>query len=248
VNGSSNGGTMDTKGTMGTTDGRRRWLLAIDTATSELIVAAGALDGELLGATLIRAGHRHGEVLLPAIGRLHGELNLRRSRIDAIVVGTGPGAFTGLRVGIATAKGLAHALGRPIVGVSTGEALIAAAGAAGAAGPGDAIVLLLPAGPSDRVVVRSGRPPSLLPGGTDPDLAEWEALVAVDLEGRAPAEAVARGELARKALPGALVRLAAARLAAGEADDLARLVPEYVTLPRGVRASSGEVAWSRDHR
>ena len=43
----------------------------------------------------------------------------------AIVVGTGPGAFTGLRVGIATAKGMAHALGVPIVGVSTADALLA---------------------------------------------------------------------------------------------------------------------------
>jgi hypothetical protein len=46
----------------------------------------------------------------------------------------------------------------------------------------------------------------------------------------------------------ALVRIGAERLTAGEADDLARLVPEYVTLPRGVAATSGEVAWSRDPR
>jgi tRNA threonylcarbamoyladenosine biosynthesis protein TsaB len=234
-----------------TTDGRRRWRLAIDTATSEVVVAAGSLDGELLGAVLIQAGHRHGEVLLPAIGRLTGEANLRRSRIDAIVVGTGPGAFTGLRVGIATAKGLAHALGRPIVGVSTGEALIEAARAASdGAGtrPASGIVLLLPAGPNDRVVVRSGRPPLLLPGGMEPDLDGGEALVAVDLADRAPAAAVALGQTARRGLAAALVRLGAERLAADGADDLARLVPEYVTLPRGVRATGGEVAWSRDHR
>jgi hypothetical protein len=46
----------------------------------------------------------------------------------------------------------------------------------------------------------------------------------------------------------ALVRLGAARLAAGDVDDLAGLVPEYVTLPRGVRAEVGEVAWSHDRR
>jgi hypothetical protein len=44
------------------------------------------------------------------------------------------------------------------------------------------------------------------------------------------------------------MRLGTARLAAGDQDDLARLVPDYVTLPRGVTAASGEVAWSRDHR
>ena len=44
------------------------------------------------------------------------------------------------------------------------------------------------------------------------------------------------------------MRLGTARFAAGDLDDLARLVPDYVTLPRGVRASSGEVAWSHDPR
>jgi len=82
----------------------------------------------------------------------------------------------------------------------------------------------------------------------EPDLAGDEELVAVDLDGRAPADAVARGETARDGLPAALLRLGAARHAAGDVDDLARLVPEYVSLPRGVRAETGEVAWSRDHR
>lgn len=232
-------------GVPGSSDGRRRWFLAIDTATSEVVVAAGSPGGDLLGATLIRAGHRHGEVLLPAIGRLQGEVNLRRSRIEGIVVGTGPGAFTGLRVGIATAKALAHALGRPIVGVSTGEALVEAARSVEGSGK---VVLLLPAGPSDRIVIRAGTPPSLLPGGSEPELAEGDVVVALDLEGRAPAAAVERGEVARRGLAAALVRLGAARLAAGDDDDLARLVPEYVTLPRGVRAPSGEVAWSRGPR
>ena len=232
-------------GVPGSSDGRRRWFLAIDTATSEVVVAAGSPGGDLLGATLIRADHRHGEVLLPAIGRLQGEVNLRRSRIEGIVVGTGPGAFTGLRVGIATAKALAHALGRPIVGVSTGEALVEAARSVEGSGK---VVLLLPAGPSDRIVIRAGTPPSLLPGGSEPELAEGDVVVALDLEGRAPAAAVERGEVARRGLAAALVRLGAVCLAADDVDDLARLVPEYVTLPRGVRAPSGEVAWSRGPR
>ncbi len=152
-------------------------------------MAAATPAGEFLGASTWEAGYRHGEQLLPAIGRLHGELNLRRSRIAAIVVGTGPGAFTGLRVGIATAKALAHSLGRPIVGVPSGEALIAAASGDGV--PLTKVVLLLPAGPSDRIVVRSGQAPELLPGGSDPQLADDDVLVAVDLDGRAPADAIA---------------------------------------------------------
>jgi tRNA threonylcarbamoyl adenosine modification protein YeaZ len=234
-------------------DGRREWLLAIDTATTRAIVAAGAVDGTPLGVTTWVVGRTHGEQLLPAIGRLHGEVNLRRSRIRGVIVGTGPGAFTGLRVGIATAKALAHELGVPIVGISTGEALLASAAAA-AAGPGREPaadrqpVLLLPAGPNDRLAVRTAAPPLLLPGGTEPELGPDDELIAIDLDGRAPAEAVARGEQARDGLPGALLRLGAARLRAGDVDDLARLVPEYVSLPRGVRTETGEIAWSRDHR
>ena len=231
------------------TDGRRAWLLAIDTATSRVVVAAAAPDGTLLGVSTWEAGRTHGAQLLPAIGRLTGEANLRRSRIRGVIVGTGPGAFTGLRVGIATAKALAHELGVPIVGVSTGTALLAVARlAAGAAEPLGQAVLLLPAGPNDRLAVRDGEPAVLLPGGTEPALEPGDVLIALDLDGRAPADALARGETARAGFPEALVRLGAARLGIGDADDLARLVPDYVSLPRGVTRESGEVAWSRDRR
>jgi tRNA threonylcarbamoyl adenosine modification protein YeaZ len=238
-------------------DGRRRAILAIDTATTQMVVASGSLDGEIDGLTTWAAGYRHGETLLPSIARFLGEQNLRRSRLIGIVVGTGPGAFTGLRVGIATAKGLAHGLGLPIAGISTAEAMLAAAaadaGEAAAMAPTrDAAdgrpVLLLPAGPNDRVVARHGQPSRLLPGGMDPELAPGEWLVAVDLEGRAPEAAVARGERARRGLGAALVRMGAERLRDGTGDDLAGLVPEYVTLPRGVAVQHGEVAWSHDPR
>ena len=224
-----------------TGDGRRDWLLAIDTATSRVVVAAGALDGAPLGVTTWEAGRTHGEQLLPAIGRLTGEANLRRSRIRGVIVGTGPGAFTGLRVGIATAKAIAHELRVPIAGVSSGMALLDASGA------GAGAVLLLPAGPNDRTVVRAGGGASLLPGGREPDLAPGDTLVAVDLDGRASAEATARGERAREGFASALLRLGAARIAAG-GEDLATLVPDYVSLPRGVTRETGEVAWSRDPR
>ena len=213
-------------------------LLAIDTATSRVVVARGATDGALEDTATWEAGYRHGEALLPSIERLLAPAG-GRGAIGAIVVGTGPGAFTGLRVGIATAKGLAHGLGCPIVGVPTGTALLAALPGAGA--------LLLPAGPSDRVLVRAGEPSRLLPGGTEPELRPGEVLLAVDLEGRAPAEALARGNEARDALAAALLRLGAGRLADG-GDDLEALVPDYVTLPRGVTATTGEVAWSHDLR
>jgi tRNA threonylcarbamoyl adenosine modification protein YeaZ len=228
-------------------DGRRHAILAFDTATSRVVIGLGSPAGEPVGLSWWPAGHRHGEQLLPSIARLLGENNVRRSRLDGVIVGTGPGAFTGLRVGIATAKGLAHGLGLPIAGVPTSDALIAAAAAVERV-PETQIVLLLPAGPSDRIVARRGMPARLLPGGEEPEIGPFEILVSVDLEDRAPADAVERGERARADLGRELLRMGAARLAAGEHDDLAELVPEYVTLPRGVAVAGGEVAWSRGPR
>jgi hypothetical protein len=75
--------------------------------------------------------------------------------------------------------------------------------------------------------------------------------VALDLEGRAPDEAVTRGETARAGLGQALLRAGAAKLAAtadSAASELETLVPDYVTLPRGVHATGGTVEWSRDPR
>jgi tRNA threonylcarbamoyladenosine biosynthesis protein TsaB len=222
-------------------------VLAIDTATTRIALGIGTLAGDALAVTSWPAGYRHGETLLPALERLLGDNGIDRSRIAAIVVGTGPGAFTGLRVGIATAKGLAHGLGRPIIGIPTAAALLSAAARVDAIPTGRG-VLMLPAGPSDRILVRDGAAPALLPADREPDLGPAEVLVAVDLEDRAPPEALARGASARDGLAAELVALGAARLAAGDVDDLARLVPEYVTLPRGVLAMAGEMAWSHDPR
>jgi tRNA threonylcarbamoyl adenosine modification protein YeaZ len=247
----------------------RPWLLVLDTATSSVVVAAGTPDGELLGSTSFPAEHRHGERLLGAVDQLVRELSLARADLAGVIVGTGPGAFTGLRVGLATAKTIAHELGRPIVGVSTGEALLAAIGAPARA------VLLLPAGPHDRVELRAGEPPRLQAGttvrkgvtassatassatassatassATAPG--SEESLVAVDLDGRAPEAALAAGRRAVGGLAGALLRIGVPRLASASTDDVARLVPEYVTLPRGVNQPhdpDGAMAWSSDHR
>lgn len=232
-----------------THDGRRRGILAIDTATSRVVIASGSPDGVADGLSTWVAGYRHGETLLPSIGRFLGEQNLRRSRLVGIVVGTGPGTFTGLRVGMATAKGMAHGLGIPLVGVSTAEALLTAAVAAGVERP----VLLVPAGAADRVLIRPGGSPQRLVGATDPELDAVETVIAIDLVGRAPEDALERGAVAHDGLGVALLALGAERLrtlpvtdaATGE---LAALVPEYVTLPRGTTASDGAMAWSRDPR
>jgi tRNA threonylcarbamoyladenosine biosynthesis protein TsaB len=220
------------------------WLLAIDTATSVVVVAAGTPAGDLIEARTFAAGHRHGSHLLPSIEGLARDRDLAIGELAGVIVGTGPGAFTGLRVGLATGKTLAHALGVPIVGLSTGEALLAAAASAG----DPATRLSLPAGLRDRVVVIRGEAPRLEAGEAAAPAA-WAGTIAVDLEGRAPEPALEAGRRAVAALPATLLRLGAERLTAGATDDAERLVPEYVSLPRGVTAEpAGGVAWSRDPR
>jgi tRNA threonylcarbamoyladenosine biosynthesis protein TsaB len=98
--------------------------LAFDTATS-VATAALVRDGEVLGERASRAVR----VLADADDLLR-EAGKDRSELGGIVVGVGPGSFTGLRLGIAAARGLAFALDLPVAGVSTLDAL--AAGAPGA--------------------------------------------------------------------------------------------------------------------
>jgi tRNA threonylcarbamoyl adenosine modification protein YeaZ len=245
-------------------------ILVIDTATTRAMIALGDPDGAVVGQRAWVAGYRHGEELLGRIEGLLADMGQEPAALGGIVVGTGPGAFTGLRVGIATAKGLAHALHLPIAGVATGAGLLAAAASAvadpataadvsaadvtaadvtaadvtatdaaraGIPAPHGSFALLQPAGLSDRILSRPGVAPVILPGGTEPDLGPGERLVAVDLDGRAPVEASALGAQACDGLVAALLAIGAARFTAGDPDDLAELVPEYVTLPRGVRAA-----------
>jgi tRNA threonylcarbamoyl adenosine modification protein YeaZ len=228
-------------------------LLVVDTATTTAVIALGTPDGALIATRSWVAGYRHGEELLAQVEGLLAEQGVDRRDLGGLVVGTGPGAFTGLRVGIATVKGLAYALELPVVGVPTGEALLEAARAALApAGGRDGIpglVLVQPAGQSDRVLTRPGTPSRILPGGADPELGQGERLVAVDLAGREDEVAVSLGTVARDGLAEAVLAAGAARLRAGAGDDLARLVPEYVTLPRGVLSQppgDGGVAISDD--
>ncbi|HEX8026368.1 MAG TPA: tRNA (adenosine(37)-N6)-threonylcarbamoyltransferase complex dimerization subunit type 1 TsaB [Candidatus Limnocylindrales bacterium] len=219
-----------------------RWLLAIDTATSRVIVAAGRPDGTVIAERAFAAEHRHGERLLATVDELATATGLALDGVAGVVVGTGPGAFTGLRVGLATAKTLAHELHVPIAGVSTAEALLAA--------PGGARSVWLPAGPNDRVLVAADEAPRLVTGPvtvTTGTGATDGASIAVDLDGRASAAESAAGRRALDGLATALLRLGQARLAAG-GDDPERLVPEYVTLPRGIEGQldlEAGVAWSR---
>jgi tRNA threonylcarbamoyladenosine biosynthesis protein TsaB len=219
------------------------WLLAIDTATAAIVVAAGSSDGTPIAEETFEGRYRHSQELLPAVARLADRTGLRLAGLAGLVAGTGPGAFTGLRVGLATAKTLAHELVRPIVGISTADALLAAV-------PG-AAALWLPSGARDRVLVARGREPRVV--RLDDGLEPTDDDIAVDLDGRAPDVALARGRDAVAGLGAALLRLGATRLGAGDVDDPERLVPRYASPPRGVpdsgtQSDDGGVAWSRDPR
>jgi len=91
-------------------------ILGIDTATPQVGCAIGGHEG-VLAAFQSAKGKRHAETLVPAIQFLSQKTGIELSEIGAVAVDVGPGLFTGLRVGVATAKAMASALRVPMVGV-----------------------------------------------------------------------------------------------------------------------------------
>lgn len=105
--------------------------LAIATATEQVGVAVGRAQAHV-SSIHSQQGRRHGEVLAPAIQSLMRVTGTELSEVELIAVDIGPGLFTGLRVGVATAKALASALRVPIIGCSSLELLAVPHRAAGA--------------------------------------------------------------------------------------------------------------------
>lgn len=101
-------------------------VLAIDTSTAITAVA-------LVGDDVVRAednaptDRKHGDVVLPRVQAVLAAAGLTLAEIDLLAVGVGPGSFTGLRVGLATVKGLGFALQKPVRGVSSPLAIASAA-------------------------------------------------------------------------------------------------------------------------
>jgi tRNA threonylcarbamoyladenosine biosynthesis protein TsaB len=96
--------------------------LSISTSTSQVSVAVSNSDG-LLASFVANAGRRHGETLAPAIRAACDISGVEIAALDKVAVDVGPGLFTGLRVGVATAKALGQALGIPVAGASSLELL-----------------------------------------------------------------------------------------------------------------------------
>lgn len=93
-------------------------VLGIETSTSAASVCIGTEQG-IIGSCLVTRGASHGSFILPAVEFLMKEADLSYRNLSAVAVGVGPGLFTGLRVGVATAKTMAQALSVPVIGVSS---------------------------------------------------------------------------------------------------------------------------------
>jgi tRNA threonylcarbamoyladenosine biosynthesis protein TsaB len=208
-------------------------VLAVDTTTEKESVAV-ADDGVVRGEIHLVVTDEHSRRLVPAIAFLLESLGIPRQGIDGYAVTTGPGSFTGLRVGLSTVQGLALATGAPCLGVSALDVLAERMrGAAprlvavvdayrgqvfGAIYDGEARLLLGPvAEPPERFVERVDGPAAWLGNAVERHR---------DVIVRARPDAVfpARGLF----LAGTLARLAAPRLAAGEGVPPRELRPQYL--------------------
>ncbi len=208
-------------------------IIAIDAAATDLSLALAAPDGAELASEGWSADHRRTHELLPRLLALIERSGHVLEEASALAVGIGPGSFTGLRVAMSLAKGLAFSLGRPIVGVPS-------------------LVAWLEAEPDARVALaRAGAREAFLLERASGEL----QIVDPDTARAAPAPAVAAIELADAfglagtrppfAAASAIARLAAGRLAAEPAgDDLDRLEPGYLRGPRGIgQVQEGAVRW-----
>jgi len=97
-------------------------ILSLDTSTDTAVVGF-AVDGKLLASLAAGPPSTHAELLLPNVESVLRMAQIEQGALDAIAVGIGPGSFTGTRVGVATAKGLAFALNIPIVGIGSLDVL-----------------------------------------------------------------------------------------------------------------------------
>ena len=97
-------------------------ILQIETATTACSVAL-AKDGEVLAFRQIDQRNIHAEVITLFVEELINGAGINYDAIDAIAVSSGPGSYTGLRIGISTAKGLCFALDKPLIAIETLEAM-----------------------------------------------------------------------------------------------------------------------------
>lgn len=207
-------------------------IIAIDAASTDLSVALAEPDGTLIAEDGWSSAQRQSAELLPRLLTLLAGAGRPLASATAIAVGTGPGSFTGLRVAMALAKGLAIGLTRPAVGVPSLRAWLDA-------DPG-AMAALARAGARDAYV--------LMREADVPGIVDRDELISLERPVIAATELAAAFGLDESRPPRgapAIARRAAERLAAEpDGDDLRTLEPIYLRAPRGVEAQSSErVTW-----
>ena len=94
-------------------------LLHLETTTHQCSVALSNKREILANRTIRYEGYSHAEMLLPFIDEVFKEVKISKSELSAVSVSGGPGSYTGLRIGVATAKGICHALDIPLISVDT---------------------------------------------------------------------------------------------------------------------------------
>jgi tRNA threonylcarbamoyladenosine biosynthesis protein TsaB len=216
-------------------------LVAIDTATDTASLA-------LHDGSRVRIEHtwesarRHTVELLPALVAALNQVGLGAEHLSAVAVTRGPGSFTGLRVGLAVAKGLALARGLPLVGVSTLDVVVAAQGR-----DRRSLCAVLQAG-RGRICAAAYRwRDGEWHAQGEPTLTTWTALTQIttsptlfcgEIDPAGTQALAALGELAillpaaaRLRRAGFLAEIAWRRLNCGEADDPATLTPIYLQYP-----------------
>ena len=210
-------------------------LLAFETATEACSVALW-LDGEVRERFEV-APRRHAELALPWADALLADAGIGKSQLDAIAVGRGPGAFTGVRLAIALGQGIALALDRPLLPVSTLAALAADA-------PGDRILAAIDARMGEVYLGAFAREgdnlQALAPEAVAapqaaplPEGAGWTAVGTGFAAAQEALQARLQGRLVRvdaTALPraGAVARIGAAAFARGEGLPPERVEPAYL--------------------
>ena len=108
-----------------------RWILALDASTPRCVLALGRVDGDapalVVGDDEDDGPNQASTRLLPRVERALRDASIEASQLSAVACGRGPGTFTGTRVAVASAKGLAYGIGCPVVPVSTLAAVAASA-------------------------------------------------------------------------------------------------------------------------
>jgi len=100
----------------------KKMILQIETATASCSVAL-ANEGEVLALKQLAGRNVHAEMITLFIDEVITSAGIKFENLDAVAVSSGPGSYTGLRIGVSTAKGLCYALGKPLIAVETLEAM-----------------------------------------------------------------------------------------------------------------------------